>query len=74
MLSDDRNKLQVLATFLNRTSDSVFITDGKGITLEINKKFEELYGWSRNEIIGQKIPMAPESLLLAQEAVARAAM
>ena len=65
VLSDDRKKLLVLKTFLNRTSDSVFITDEKGITLEINHKFEELYGWTREEIIGRMMPLTFESLSLA---------
>ncbi|WP_027085099.1 PAS domain-containing sensor histidine kinase [Cohnella panacarvi] len=65
MLSDDRKKLLVLKTFLNRTSDSVFITDEKGITLDANRKFEELYGWTREEVIGTMMPMTLESLALA---------
>lgn len=66
VLSDDRKKLLVLKTFLNRTSDSVFITDEKGITLDINHKFEELYGWAREEIIGRTMPMTLECLTLAR--------
>ncbi len=65
VLSDDRKKLLVLKTFLNRTSDSVFITDEKGITLDINRKFEELYGWTREEVIGTIMSMTLESLALA---------
>lgn len=65
VLSDDRKKLLVLKRFLNRTSDSVFITDEKGITLDINHKFEELYGWTREEIIGRMMPLTFETLTLA---------
>lgn len=72
-ISEDRNRLQVLKTLLYRSFDSVCITDRNGITLEINKAFEELYGWTRDEIVGNLVPMTPDSLRQAEEAFARSA-
>lgn len=71
LLSDDRKRFAVLETFLNRTSNSVFITDNEGIMLDINNKFEELYGWSREEVVGRMPPMTPESLQLIYDSFLR---
>ncbi len=49
----------LLNAFLNLTSDAVYVVDLNGIVLEANKKFEELHGWSREEIVGKEIPLDP---------------
>ncbi|MFD0670569.1 PAS domain S-box protein [Cohnella sp. GCM10027633] len=72
-LADDRNMLRVLKTFLDRTSDSVFIADRNGITLEVNRRFEELYGISRERIVGRVVPLEPEGLAAVETAFANAA-
>ncbi|WP_054028716.1 PAS domain-containing sensor histidine kinase [Bacillus sp. FJAT-28004] len=55
------NKSRLILSFLNITSDGVVIVDRDGRILGINKKFEELHGWSENEIIGEILPMTPEN-------------
>ncbi|BBI30615.1 PAS domain-containing sensor histidine kinase [Cohnella abietis] len=49
----------VLDSFLNLTSDAVYVMDVEGKILEVNKKFEELHGWTREEIIGKEMPLTP---------------
>ncbi|WP_205700021.1 PAS domain-containing sensor histidine kinase [Cohnella luojiensis] len=49
----------VLNSFLNLTSDGVYVIDLSGRVLEVNKKFEELHGWSREEIVGKELPLTP---------------
>jgi two-component system sporulation sensor kinase A len=48
-------------SFLNLTSDGIVVVDPKGRVLEVNRKFEELHGWTREEVIGQVLPMTPEA-------------
>jgi two-component system sporulation sensor kinase A len=50
---------QLMDSFMNLTSDGIVVVDVKGQVLDINKKFEELHGWTREEIIGQVLPMTP---------------
>lgn len=55
------NKSKLILSFLNITSDGVVIVDREGKVLGVNKKFEELHGWSEKEIIGKILPMTPEN-------------
>ncbi|WP_053376458.1 PAS domain-containing sensor histidine kinase [Paenibacillus sp. FJAT-27812] len=54
------NKPRLILSFLNITSDGVVIVDTEGRVLGINKKFEELHGWTEEEVIGKILPMTPE--------------
>lgn len=72
-LTEERNMLRVLKAFLNRTTDSVFITDKNGITLEVNRKFEELYRITRDQIVGRMIQLGPDSAAAIEKALANAA-
>lgn len=54
------NKSSLITSFLNISSDGVVIVDLEGRVLGVNKKFEELHGWTKEEVIGQVLPMTPE--------------
>lgn len=56
-----KNKEKLFDSFLNLTSDGIVVVDLEGRVLEVNKKFEELHGWMREEIVGQVLPMTPAS-------------
>ncbi|QJD87383.1 PAS domain-containing sensor histidine kinase [Cohnella herbarum] len=73
LLSDVRNKLLVLDSFLNLTSDAVYVIDTAGKVLEVNKKFEEFHGWTRDEIIGNEMPLSPEERIKALQVFERIA-
>jgi two-component system sporulation sensor kinase A len=60
LFSNEINKLLVLNSFLNLTSDGVYVIDLTGRVLEVNKKYEEMHGYTREEIIGKEIPLTPE--------------
>lgn len=53
-------KEYLIDSFMNLTSDGIVIVDINGTVLEVNKKFEELHGWTREEVIGQVLPMTPD--------------
>jgi two-component system sporulation sensor kinase A len=55
-----RLKEYVINSLMNLTSDGIVIVDLNGMVLEVNKKFEELHGWTRDEVIGQVLPMTPD--------------
>ncbi|MCY9696813.1 PAS domain-containing sensor histidine kinase [Paenibacillus alginolyticus] len=53
-------KEHLIDSFMNLTSDGIVIVDVNGKVLEVNKKFEELHGWTREEVIGKVLPMTPD--------------
>ncbi|UKS29358.1 PAS domain S-box protein [Paenibacillus sp. HWE-109] len=55
-----RLKEHLIDSLMNLTSDGIVIVDTHGTVLEVNKKFEELHGWTREEVIGKVLPMTPE--------------
>lgn len=57
-----RNAKLELESFIALSSDAIGIADLKGNVLNINRSFEKIYGWSLEEVAGQKIPTVPDSL------------
>lgn len=59
---------QYLESFVNNTSDAIHVVDLEGRTIDINKAFESMFGWTLEEAVGQKLPMfTPEILLQLKE-------
>jgi two-component system sporulation sensor kinase A len=56
-----RLKEHIIDSLMNLTSDGIVIVDINGTVLEVNKKFEELHGWTRAEVIGKVLPMTPDN-------------
>ncbi|MBO1512495.1 PAS domain S-box protein [Metabacillus bambusae] len=54
---------QRLESFINDNIDSIYIIDLEGQVLQVNKSFERIFGWSEQEILGQKLPTIPKDLL-----------
>ncbi|MDQ6600761.1 PAS domain S-box protein [Bacillus salipaludis] len=54
---------QQLDLFLKNTVDSIIIFDLKHHVIKVNKAFEEVFGWSEQEIIGRKKPTIPHFLV-----------
>ncbi len=50
-----QEQIRQQATLLDEAPDAIFVTDPHDIVLYWNRGAEELYGWKRNEILGQKI-------------------
>ena len=49
-LNETRRELELI---VESSNDGLFITDGQGITLRVNKTFEEIAGIRADEIVGQ---------------------
>ncbi|TVY11359.1 PAS domain-containing sensor histidine kinase [Paenibacillus cremeus] len=53
-------KEYLIDSLMNLTSDGLILVDVNGKVLEVNKKFEELHGWKRDEVVGTVLPMVPD--------------
>ncbi|MFC5470067.1 PAS domain S-box protein [Cohnella suwonensis] len=63
----DGYKMLVLDSILNLSSDAIYVIDLQGKVLEANKRFEELHGWKRGEVIGREIPQTPQDRIEARD-------
>ncbi|HEU4963345.1 MAG TPA: PAS domain S-box protein [Bacilli bacterium] len=62
------NTKQQLESFIQNSADAIIVIDLEGGVKFINVAFENLFGWSRDEIRGMPIPVIPEHL--REEAIA----
>ncbi|ACT04548.1 ATP-binding protein [Paenibacillus sp. JDR-2] len=54
---------QYLESFINNTSDAIHVVDLEGRTIDANKAFETMFGWTLAEASGQKLPMFTPEIL-----------
>ncbi|CAM3305140.1 ATP-binding protein [Paenibacillus lupini] len=59
-----RHTKQYLESFVNNTSDAIHVVDLEGRTIDSNKAFESMFGWTQEEAFGQKLKMFTPELLL----------
>lgn len=52
-----------LDSFLENTADAIVTTDLDGYVTSWNKGAETVYGFSHNEVLGQRMPFVPEFLM-----------
>ncbi|ANE45950.1 hypothetical protein SY83_06220 [Paenibacillus swuensis] len=51
-----------LDSFINHTSDAIDVVDMKHQVIRINRAFEQLYGWSKEDAVGRRLEVIPEDL------------
>ncbi|WHY86092.1 GGDEF domain-containing protein [Neobacillus novalis] len=51
-----------LSSFFSYTSDAINITTVDGLLLYINPAFEQMYGWTKMELLGKPLPIIPAEL------------
>ncbi|MFJ5717782.1 diguanylate cyclase domain-containing protein [Neobacillus sp. NPDC093127] len=51
-----------LTSFFTHTSDAINITTVDGLLVYINPAFEQMYGWTKMEILGKPLPIIPAEL------------
>jgi len=56
----------LLEAFFENSNDMICITDGQGKIIRINKKYEEIFEWSREELEGESILKVQGMEFLAQ--------
>ncbi|WP_108671446.1 PAS domain S-box protein [Peribacillus acanthi] len=62
-----------LESFFESTADAITITNTDSILLYVNPSFEKLYGWSKEELLGKKLPII-QTALGQEEAIRKQAL
>ncbi|MDQ0113442.1 PAS domain S-box protein [Paenibacillus harenae] len=52
---------QYLESFVNHTADAIHVADLDGRITQVNKAFETMYGWTRNEVLGKQLGNVPDA-------------
>jgi two-component system sporulation sensor kinase A len=63
MQEELRTTKERLESFISHNLDAIIISDLKGHILQANKAYEEMLGWSIQEIKGQTLPCVPDFLI-----------
>ncbi|MFF2484249.1 PAS domain S-box protein [Paenibacillus sp. NPDC058071] len=58
---DNRAMKEYLQSFIDHTSDAIHVIDLEGKIIQVNKAFEQLYGYTEEEALGDDLPLIPES-------------
>ncbi len=58
-----------LESFIEDSSDAIHLVDIEGNVTFINDSFTEIYGFSKEDVIGKKLPMIPDGLKEEAEAL-----
>jgi two-component system, sporulation sensor kinase E len=66
-LEENRAVKEHLESVINGTSDAIHTTDMDGRIISVNRAFEELYGWSTSEVVGQIPRLIPETAQAQEE-------
>lgn len=59
-LQKTRNMKEGFKAVFNSSADAIDILDLEGNIIDVNKGFENLYGWKREEVIGKPLPIVPK--------------
>lgn len=51
-----------LESIIQQTADAIHTVDWSGRVLQVNKAFENLYGWSSSEVLGRRLKIVPDFL------------
>jgi len=58
---DLRRTHEKLQSFFQSTADAINVTDLNSIIQYVNPAFEAMFGWTKEELIGKKLPIIPSS-------------
>ncbi|WP_225442622.1 sensor histidine kinase [Paenibacillus lycopersici] len=59
---ENRSMKEYLESFINHTTDAIHVVDLDGRITQVNRAFEQLYGYTTEEAVGRALPLAPEHL------------
>ena len=52
----------IMESFITHSADAIMITDIQDKVILVNPAWEQLYGWTSNEVVGSKVRIAPSHL------------
>ncbi|MFF2481162.1 PAS domain S-box protein [Paenibacillus sp. NPDC058071] len=55
-----RDTKQYLESFVNHTTDAIHVSALDGTVIQVNQAFEKIYGWSEEEMLGNRLDNIPE--------------
>lgn len=65
---DENRRMRLyMESFINHSSDAIYIMDVEGRIIQANKAFEELFGYTAAETIGNRYRVVPEYLIREKE-------
>ncbi|QHW35122.1 PAS domain S-box protein [Paenibacillus rhizovicinus] len=59
---ENRSMKEYLESFINHTTDAIHVVDLDGRITQVNRAFEQLFGYTTEEAVGQVLPLAPDHL------------
>ncbi|MBO7746209.1 PAS domain S-box protein [Paenibacillus sp. MWE-103] len=59
---ENRSMKEYLESFINHTTDAIHVVDLDGRITQVNRAFEEMFGYTTEEAVGQALPLVPEAL------------
>ncbi|HEY2493624.1 MAG TPA: ATP-binding protein [Paenibacillus sp.] len=62
MVDENRSVKEHLESVINQTADAIHMLDLGENVIQVNKAFEELYGWKKDEVIGRALCFVPDFL------------
>lgn len=48
-----------LESFINNTADAIVVYDTQGHVIRVNQAYEKIFGWTLQEVVGNKLPNIP---------------
>lgn len=57
-----RKAKEQLESFIENTADAIWVVNLDDIVLDVNPSFEEMFGWSAEDVEGEKLPIIPAIL------------
>ncbi|HDT7699234.1 TPA: PAS domain S-box protein [Enterococcus faecium] len=67
MYEENRAVKEHLESVINQTADAIHIMDENSNIIQVNRAFEQLYGWSSQEIVGRPLSNVPIELVEEEE-------
>ncbi|REK69467.1 PAS domain S-box protein [Paenibacillus paeoniae] len=58
---ENRRMKEHLESFINHSNDAIHLMDLEGKVIQVNRAFEQLFGYEEAEVLGKKYPTTPET-------------
>jgi two-component system sporulation sensor kinase A len=62
METELRETKELLESFISNTTDAICVLDLNHRVLSVNKAYEQIFGWMRDELVGSELPIYPDFL------------
>ena len=56
-------------SFFHHSADAMAVFDLEGRVVQANEAFEKMFGWTRQEVVGQKLPTIPQNRIHEMEEI-----